>query len=50
MNDAANEKVMNAEMTVNGKRVYICYEAEDYYLVSYNADGSKQFKADKMKS
>jgi hypothetical protein len=49
MSDTAKNKVMNADMTVNGEKVYIFYTADDYYLVSYNADGTKKFKADKVK-
>jgi hypothetical protein len=40
---------MNAEMMVNGKRVYIFHTSDDYYLVSFNADGTGKFKADKVK-
>lgn len=49
MSDTAKNKVMNADMTVNGKRVYLIFETDDYYLVSFNADGTKKFKADKVK-
>ncbi len=49
MSKAAKEQVMNADLTVNGKQVYIFFEADDYYLVSFNADGTKKFKADKVR-
>lgn len=41
--------VMNAMLTVKGQMVHVFYECADYYLVSLNADGTKKFKADKVK-
>lgn len=49
MSKAAKEQVMNADLTVDGKRVYVFFETDDYYLVSFNAEGAKKFKADKVK-
>jgi hypothetical protein len=49
MSKAGKNEVMKADMTVNGKRVYLIFETDDYYLVSFNSDGTKKFKADKVK-
>jgi hypothetical protein len=49
MSKAAKEQEMNVDLTVNGKRVYIFFEADSYYLASFNADGTKKFKADKVR-
>ena len=49
MIEAVKNEGMNADMTVSGKRVYLFFESDDYYLVSFNADGTKKFKADKVK-
>jgi hypothetical protein len=49
MSEAVKDKEMDAKVSVNGQMVYVFYEADDYYLVSLNADGTHKFKADKMK-
>ena len=49
MSEAARNEDMNAMVSVNGQMVYVFHEAENYYLVSLNADGTRMFKADKMK-
>ena len=49
MSEAVREQDMNANLTVNGKQVYLFFEADNYYLVSFNADGTKKFKADKVR-
>jgi hypothetical protein len=48
MNKSAKNEEMDAKVSVNGQMVYVFYEADDYYLVSLNADGTGRFKADKM--
>ena len=51
MEELATEsnKEMEAKVSVNGQMVYIMYEADNYYLVSLRPDGTKQFKADKVR-
>lgn len=44
-----NKKEMEAKVSINGQMVYVVYETPEYYLVSLYSDGSKRFKADKMK-
>jgi hypothetical protein len=49
MSETLNNESMNVKLSVNDQMVYVFYEAPDYYLVSLFADGTKKFKADKMK-
>lgn len=47
--DITNKEEVEATLRVNGQMVYLIYETPDYYLVSLNADGTRKFKADKVK-
>jgi hypothetical protein len=49
MNESVKDKEMDAMVSVNGQMVYVFFEASDYYLVSLNADGTRKFKADKVR-
>lgn len=49
MSEAAKQEDMKAQVSVNGQMVYVFHETPDYYLVSLHADGTRKFKADKMK-
>ena len=49
MSVTEDANVMNAMITVKGQMVHVFHETQDYYLVSLNADGTKKFKADKVK-
>lgn len=49
MSESVKEEDMNAMLSVNGQMVYVLHETTDYYLVSLNADGTRKFKADKIK-
>ena len=45
-----NKKEMEVKVSINGQMVYVVHETPGYYLVSLYPDGSKRFKADKMKA
>jgi hypothetical protein len=40
---------VEATLKVKGQMVYVVHETTDYYLVSLHADGTRAFKADKVK-
>jgi hypothetical protein len=49
MSELAKNEEMEAKVSVNGQMVYVFYVTPSYYLVSLHADGTRRFKAEKMK-